>query len=215
MTSRPTLYAGSASDMCDQVVELLNKGVAPQSIWDGLLCGAGELLMRQPGIVGIHTLTTSNALRYAYETAGGDETRQLMLLQNAAFLPMFRQGMINRGKIGDQKLLELQPAESTADASMEDIFAKVSGNRMEAARMTLGYAMRHEDPKAFIDHARTLIFLKGNDSHDYKFSSAVLEDYAHISRPWRDRFLATSVFNLTGSGEGDNPIVDRTRAALA
>lgn len=210
-----TLYAGSASDMCDQVVEMLNRGIAPQSIWDGLLCGAGELLMRQPGIVGIHTLTTTNALRYAYETAGDDETRQLMLLQNAAFLPMFRQGMVGRGKLGEQKLLELQPAESTAEVSMDDIFAKVSSNRMDAARLTLGYAMRHEDPKAFIDHARTLIFLKGNDSHDYKFSSAVLEDYAHVSRPWRDRFLATSVFNLTGSGEKDNPLTARTRAALA
>ena len=34
-----------------QVVELLNRGVAPQSIWDALHVGAGELLMRQPGIV--------------------------------------------------------------------------------------------------------------------------------------------------------------------
>ena len=210
-----TVYGGSSSDMCELVVEMLNKGVAPQSIWDGLLCGAGELLMRQPGIVGIHTLTTTNALRYAYETAGDDETRQLMLLQNAAFLPMFRQGMIGRGKLGDQKLLELEPAGSSAGDSMEDIFAKVSSDRMDAARLTLGYAMRHEDPKAFIDHARTLIFLKGNDSHDYKFSSAVLEDYAHVSRPWRDRFLATSVFNLTGAGERDNPLTARTRAALA
>ena len=210
-----TIYGGSPSDMCELVVELLNKGVAPQSIWDGLLCGAGELLMRQPGIVGIHTLTSSNALHYAYQTAGDDETRQLMLLQNAAFLPMFRQGMVSRGKIGDQKLLELQPTESTAEVSVGDIFAKVSSDRMDAARLTLGYAMRHEDPKSFIDHARTLIFLKGNDSHDYKFSSAVLEDYAHVSRPWRDRFLATSVFNLTGSGERSNPLVERTRAALA
>jgi hypothetical protein len=210
-----TIYGGSASDMCDQVVELLNKGVAPQSIWDGLLCGAGELLMRQPGIVGIHTLTSSNAFHYAYQTAGDDETRQLMLLQNAAFLPLFRQAMVGRGKLGEQKLLELQPAESTAEISTDEIFKKVSDNRMEAASLTLGYAMRHEDPKSFIDHARTLIFMKGNDSHDYKFSSAVLEDYAHVSRPWRDRFLATSVFNLTGSGDRDNPLTARTRAALA
>ncbi len=210
-----TIYGGSADDLCNQVVETINRGVSPQSVWDALLVGSGELLMRQPGIVGIHTLTTTNALRYAYETAGDDETRQLMLLQNAAFLPMFRQGMVGRGKLGDQKLLELQPAESTAETSMDDIFAKVSSDRMDAARLTLGYAMRHEDPKAFIDRARTLIFLKGNDSHDYKFSSAVLEDYAHVSRPWRDRFLATSVFNLTGAGERDNPLVERTRAALA
>ena len=31
---------------------------------------------------------------------------------------------------------------------------------------------------------------------------------------WRDRFLAASVFNLRGSGDKDNDLVKRTRAAL-
>ena len=59
-----------------------------------------------------------------------------------------------------------------------------------------------------------LIFLKGRDAHDYKFSSAVLEDYQNISPSWRDRYLAASVFNLRGSGDSDNELVKRTRAAL-
>jgi hypothetical protein len=210
-----TLYAGSPSDACDQVVELLNRRVAPQSIWDALLCGAGELLMRQPGIVGLHTLTSSNAFHYAYQAAAQDETRLLLLLQNAAFLPLFRQAMFGRGKVEERKLVELAPAELDPATELETIFAEVSGNRLRAAEHTLAYARRHRDPKSFIDRARTLVFLKGNDSHDYKFSSAVLEDYYHVSPAWRDRFLATSVFNLTGSGERDNSLVARTRAALA
>jgi hypothetical protein len=67
----------------------------------------------------------------------------------------------------------------------------------------------------FIDAARVLVFLKGNDSHDYKFSSAVLEDWAHVSPAWRDRFMAASVFKLCGSADPDNSLVERTRAALA
>jgi hypothetical protein len=59
-----------------------------------------------------------------------------------------------------------------------------------------------------------LIFLKGNNAHDYKFSSAVLEDFYNVSPAWRDRFLATSVFNLRGSGDRDNSLVARTREAL-
>jgi hypothetical protein len=86
---------------------------------------------------------------------------------------------------------------------------------MQAAQKTLAYARANPDPQDFITRARTLIFLKGRDSHDYKFSSAVLEDFAHVSPGWRDKFLATSVFNLKGSSEGDNPLVERTRAALA
>ena len=84
------------------VVQLLNRGVAPQSIWDGLLCGAGELLMRQPGIVALHAVTSSNALHYAFTTSGDDRIRRLLLLQNAAFLPLFRQAMQGRGAVGEQ-----------------------------------------------------------------------------------------------------------------
>ena len=88
-----TLRTKSNDEACDQVVELLNRGVAPQSIWDALHVAAGELLMRQPGIVALHAVTTTNALHYAYQASGNDETRRLLLLQNAAFLPMFRAAM--------------------------------------------------------------------------------------------------------------------------
>ena len=60
-----------------------------------------------------------------------------------------------------------------------------------------------------------MIFLKGRDSHDYKFSSVVLEDCQAMPPPSRDRYLAASVFNLKGSGEPDNDLVKRTRVALA
>jgi hypothetical protein len=211
------IYGGSTADLCEQVVETINRGVSPQSVWDALLVGSGELLMRQPGIVGLHTLTTTNAMRYAFDACGDDESRRMLLLQNAAFLPLFRAGMEGRGKVGEQKVAALEPAELPADsaAALEAIFADVSGDRMQAARKTLAYARANPEPHDFITRARTLIFLKGRDSHDYKFSSAVLEDYLNVSPAWRDKFLATSVFNLKGSGGGDNPLVERTRAALA
>lgn len=63
--------------------------------------------------------------------------------------------------------------------------------------------------------ARRLIFLKGNNAHDYKFSAAVLEDYERLSPPWRDRLLAAGAFYFRGSGGADNDLVKRTRAALA
>ncbi|MEX2173987.1 MAG: hypothetical protein WD872_06460 [Pirellulaceae bacterium] len=211
-----TVYGGSTDELCDQVVETINRGVSPQSVWDALLVGSGELLMRQPGIVGLHTLTTTNALRYAFDAAGDDETRRMLLLQSAAFLPMFRAGMNGRGNVGEHKIEALEPAEIPTDstAALDAIFADVSGDRMQAARKTLAYARANPQPQDFMTRARTLIFLKGRDSHDYKFSSAVLEDYLNVSPAWRDKFLATSVFNLKGSGGGDNPLVERTRAAL-
>jgi hypothetical protein len=85
---------------------------------------------------------------------------------------------------------------------------------MQAAEQALGYVRQKMDPHAYINRARSLVFAKGRDSHDYKFSSAVLEDFFHVSPPWRDRFLATSVFNLKGSRESDSPLLKRTEAAL-
>ena len=51
----------SASEASDKVVELLNKEVDPASVWDGLFLAAGELLMRQPGIIALHSVTSTNA----------------------------------------------------------------------------------------------------------------------------------------------------------
>jgi hypothetical protein len=62
--------------------------------------------------------------------------------------------------------------------------------------------------------ARRLIFSKGRDSHDYKFSSAALEDYYHLTPAWRARYAASSMFNLRGAGDRDNDLIRRTRAAL-
>ena len=210
------LRSGSPDDACDSVVHMLNRGVAPQSIWDGLLCGAGELLMRQPGIVALHAVTSSNALRYAFATSGDDHTRRLILLQNAAFLPLFHRAMQGRGKVGVKTLEQLQPTISQDEptAVISDIFHDVGSDPVAAAGKVLGYLQRGS-AEPLLDEARRFIFLKGNDAHDYKFSSAVLEDYYHLSPSWRDRYLATSVFHLRTSTARDNSLVKRTRAALA
>jgi hypothetical protein len=63
--------------------------------------------------------------------------------------------------------------------------------------------------------ARRLVFTKGTDSHDYKFSSAILEDFFHAAPEWRNAFLATGMFFLRGSGGSDTDLLQRTRAALA
>ncbi len=178
---------------------------------------AGELIMRQPGIVGIHCVTSTNALHFAYQTSGNDETRRLLMLQSAAFLPMFRQAMGGRGKLADVKIDKLEKAEIKGDPAeaVEEIFADVSKNKMLAARKTL--ALMEGNQKRFpplVTAAERLIFTKGRDSHDYKFSSAALEDYYHVSAPWRACYAASSMFNLRGTGDRDNDLIQRTRAAL-
>ena len=207
------LRAGSANEASDKALELLNKGVAPQSLFDAFFDGAGEWLMRRPDILSLHATTFTNALHYAWQHCRDDQTRRLLLLQNAAFLPLFRGNLPEKGERIDA--LEPLAPKATGPGAIEEIFADVSAkDRMSAARKTFAWLKDNPDPKPFADAARRLIFTKGNNSHDYKYSSAVLEDYLAMSPPWRDRYLASSAFYLRGSGDKDNDLVKRTRAAL-
>ena len=187
-----------------------------KSVWDALFLGAGELLLRQPGIVALHSVTSTNALHYAFRMTANDETRRWLMLQNAAFVTLFRDALGGRGKVGDTHIDALEPLrpEKAGSDAVTEVFAEVSKDRLAAARKTLGYVAAHGDPKALMDAARLLVFFKGNDSHDYKFSSALLEDFSRVSPEWRDRFLAAGMMNFKGNGGRDNPLVERTRAAL-
>ena len=210
-----TLRSGSADDSSKLVVELLNRGVAPQSVFDGLLAAAGELLMRQPGIVALHAVTTTNAMHYLFTASDDHETRKLILLQNAAFLPLFREEMKNLGDVGNQKIDEIEAkTPDVNDDPIREVFASLKQDSATASAKVLGFLQDGGDPQQFINAARRLIFLKGTDSHDYKFSSAVLEDYYHTSPQWRNHYLAASINRLRGSTEPDNQLVKRTRAAL-
>ena len=207
------LRQGSNDDACDMAAELIGRGESPQSIWDALFVGAGELMMRQPGIVAVHAVTSTNALRYAFQACGDEDTRKRLLLQNCAFLPMFRETL--RGTLPDIAIDDVQPLAITeSSGAIEEIFSDMSTDRMNAARKVRGYLNDGGEVRNLMNAARRLIFLKGSNAHDYKFSAAVLEDYFNVSPRWRDQFLATSAFFLRGSGDQDNSLVERTRAAL-
>jgi hypothetical protein len=206
------IRTGGADDASAVTLKLLNAGVAPQSIFDALFQAAGELLMQAPGILSLHATTFTNAIHYAWHRTQSDETRRLLLLQNAALLPLFRGDRKDSGLHIDT-LEPLAPA-AKGDEAVAEIFADVSRDRLTAARKILGYLRNQQSPRPFAGAARRLIFLKGTNSHDYKFSSAVLEDCEHLAPPARDRMLAASAFYLRGSGDQDNDLVKRTRAAL-
>ena len=200
----------SAADAAKNVVVLLNRGVSPQSVWDAVFAGSGELLMRQPGIRALHAVTTSNALHFAWEHTRDDALRRYLLLQAASFVPLFR------GEVkGKTRIDELEATDKSKPASVEEIFTEISNDRQSAARKLFTHLNETANPKEFADAARLVLFFKGRDAHDYKFSSAVLEDWEHLSAGWRERYLAASVFQLRGSAGPDNEVVKRTRSALA
>jgi len=205
--------SASYADACDAVVEALNSGVAPASIADALLAMSSELLMRQPGILTLHSVTSSNALHYAYQAAGDPNLRLMLLLQNTAFMTLFRGSMNNRAL--PIKVDEFEAAAPSGEDALAEIFADAGSNRMKAASKALAYLNKTGDATDLMHTARRLVFLKGNDAHDYKFSSAVLEDYYSIAHGLRNRYLAAAMFYLPSSQAKDNALVGRIRAAFA
>jgi hypothetical protein len=202
------LRTASEDEAPQAVVELLNGGAGPAALWDALLAASAEIALRSPNLVSFHSLTTMNALHYCFEASTSDATRRFLLLQSAAFLPNFR-GSTRAG-------LELDRLEAADGApSVEDIFADVETDAPSAARKLLAYLRSGGNRQAVSDAARRLVLAKGRDAHDYKYSSAVLEDVAHLSAEWRDRYLAGALGCLKGSSAPDSELVDRTRAALS
>jgi hypothetical protein len=214
---RATLRSESPEAAARLAAELLNRGTSPRSIWDALFQASAELLIRQPGIVALHAVTTTNALHQAFQVSGVDDTRLMLLLQNAAFVPLFRQAMAGRGALGTARIDTIEPHEAAAPgpAAIEAIFSQAAADRSKAVGQTLAYLEGGGDPSALLAAARRLVFLKGNDAHDYKFSSAVFEDYQAASPACRNRYLAASLMLLPHSGTADNELVQRTRSALS
>ncbi|MFN6195792.1 MAG: hypothetical protein ACK5BN_18430, partial [Planctomycetota bacterium] len=79
---RPDAREGLLQDRADRAVLALRQGTARAgAVWEAAHLAAGELMMRQPGIFGIHTVTSVNALHYAFRESASQANRLLLLLQ--------------------------------------------------------------------------------------------------------------------------------------
>jgi hypothetical protein len=216
--------AGATAEMLDALrqatpdaastlaIDLLGRGVAPSSILEACFTAAAELMVRDSGILALHATTFTNAVHYAWQRCRDDRTRRLLLLQNAAFLPLFR-GAARPGPALDG--LEPLRSQATGPAAIEEICAELSRDRLAASRRIVGFLEGGGDARLLAHAVRRLIFLKGTDSHDYKYSSAVLEDAMALPVPARDRLLASGAFWFKGSADPDTALARRVRAAIA
>ena len=210
---------GNIKDTCNRAIEQLTKGKAQaQAVWDAVHLAAGELMMRQPGIYGIHTVTSVNGLRYAFETSANPETRLLMLLQGLGWMCQFRNFMGSRPKgLKDVQITKLAAEETSQrpEEATAEILALVATDPAGAAAKAIQFAKRNPEPGVFARAANRLIFRKGTDAHDYKYAAAIFEDYGLVSKTWRPQMLATSVYHLRGSTLPDSPIMKRAEDAVS
>jgi hypothetical protein len=208
------LREGSDEDASRAVDAATRRGVPEQQLWTGIFLAAGDLMLKQSGIISVHANTSVNALHYAYRHLGDPRTRRLMLQQAAAFLPLFRDllGGERRGLGIDT--LEALDQDADPGSTLEDIFATVSLDRVDAARKTLGYLAAGGAEPPFMRLARQHVVERNTGYHDYKFAEAAFENAAAMESPWREPYLAASVLYLNGSADRANETVRRARLVL-
>lgn len=213
-----TLRSASLDESCSSAAALIETGRAnAQTVWDAVHLMGGELMMRQPGIYGIHTVTSVNGLRYAYQTAADPQTRLLMLLQGVGWMSQFQRFMATKNNgLKQVRITQLEPAEIPGDSrqAMEEILAKVSKDTPAAAAAAMSFARQHPEAGELAQAAYRLIFRKGTDAHDYKYSAAVFEDYRLVSPEWRPHMLATAMYHLRGTTAADSPVMKRALEAV-
>ncbi len=168
-----------------EAARLLNQGVSPDSLWDAVILSGNETLMRAPGILAIHAVTSANALHFIYGATGDETNRKLALLQAVGWQPMYR-ARIKPGEGLVIDALEPKSPEGQGADAVGEIFAtidKPKETRDAAAAKTVGYLQNGGSPDLLFAMARRLIFHKGRDSHDYKYGAAAWEECVLASDP--------------------------------
>jgi hypothetical protein len=211
---RAALYRVSTEDAGKTVVEMLQRGISPDTIWQVLFDTAAELLMREPGIVPLHAQTTANALHYAYRVSNDGPAQQLALLQCAAFVAMFRQ-MTNTGEAEfNLQKLEPQPLEGhDPSQALGEIFSDLAARRrVQAARKSLGYLRSGGDANSLIATARHHLVYGAMEAHDYKFAEAMFDNDSQFpqAEEWRSRFLSSGMAYFKAPSKRPVPIVAET-----
>ena len=105
-------------------------------------------------------------------------------------------------QIGDFEISGLEGADLAEDpaAGASEILGLVSKDPARAARKAFQYAKAAcRCAQEFKRAARSLLFAKARESHDFKYAAAIFEDFSLVAPVWRPHMLATATYYLRGS----------------
>ena len=198
-----------------EVARMLGEGEAgARDAWDGIHLAAGDLMLRLPGILGVHCVTSANALHYAFRMSSDAETRLYLLLQGVGWMGQFASYMSRDDGMRNLDISKLERSDAAGTGDASAILALVGKDTDAAARNALGYAMDHGDLTEFFRMSRSMLFRKVEESHRFKYAAAIFEDLGLVSPAWRPHMLATSTYYLQGPADQDSEAVLRARKAL-
>jgi hypothetical protein len=198
------------------VVERINAGVAPGSLWDAVLLAANELLVNRPGILPLHAATAANALHYIYQASGDPTTRKMALLQAAGWIPLYRQDRADGTKA--LRLDSIEPAKDPAGEGepLEAAFHAIRNDRQAAARDVASFIEKGGEVEDVFAIARQMIFTRASDAHQYKYAAALWEECRLATDPaWRGPLAASITAYAPGPDTPEHPLMQRIRESAS
>jgi len=216
------MRTATAGEAVDLILALLKRGVAAESIWDGLRLIASEILFRLAGstirnaqLLGVHPMTILNAFDHASRTTSREQTRRLLLLQAAAWLPTARdvlqgsKGLSMKGPGLDG--LEISDDPGTVEKAIEE----ASRSHLRSASLSLRVTREPQRAAEFIRRFRSLTLRKAAEHHHHKYAAAVFEEFPRTNPRWGSYLLAVCPSYLSNPADPDSEVTARARAALA
>ena len=211
------LRTAKAADTGALAVDLLQRGVSPQTLWDATMLSAGELLMRISGITSLHANTSVNAMYFGYKRTDDDHKRRMLLLQAMSFVTLFRDLL---GDNQRQVLIDTyEPGDGIAYSGDDQemygqLFENISANRRQASGQLLYLLQQGADVADYKYLGRMYTLVNNAGYHDYKFTEAAFENSYAMSPEWQQRYLGASVFYMNGSADKANGFVNQARDLL-
>jgi hypothetical protein len=203
------LREGTEEDASRAMWQAIACGTAPEDLWTAVFAAAGDLMLKQAGIFSVHANTTADALHHAWRHTTDPQTRHFLLLQAAAFLPLFRELIGgDRSPVSIETLAPSHDGPPSAEA-LDEAFATLADDRIGAARKVLAYLSAGGAEPAFVARARHYVVRRTQGYHDYKLAEAAFANATAMSAPWRNRYLAAITPYLNGPADPIHPAVAR------
>jgi len=210
------IRTSSPEEASEHAMQALEKGHSAGAIWDAVHLAAAELRMRcGPGaaIVGLHAVTSANALHYGWLAARDSAARLLHLLQAAGWMTQFRHWSQTRQEnLGGARILDLKPSEESATPSA--ILAAIGENLETAGALAMAVGRDSAGRRALSSALIRETAAKADEVHYYKYQAAIVEDTELVNQRWRPHMSAASVWYAKSSSAKPPVWLDRSKEAL-
>jgi len=206
-------------EACTEVAGRLVKGKTNAgTVWDAIHLAAAELRMRGrsgAAFVGVHAVTSVNALHHAYLVMLESSDRLLLLLQAVGWLGQFRKWAETQESLRKFPIPDMEPsAEVPLERALSQIFTGVPSNLDGAAAQALRLTRDPAVRQAFLAAALRLTLTKADEVHYYKYLAALIEDFPLVNPDWQPHLLAATVYYLKGANDPEPAAMKRAREAL-